>query len=651
MLKNSILEYDTNIKKLIEWSHAYYVLDNPIATDEEYDKLARECKAFEEANPLLKHPNTPNDRVGAEVSKKFKKERHISRMWSQEDIFNEDELKDWLESIYKFNIYNFVVEPKYDGLSLDLVYDKGVLVKAITRGDGEVGEDVTTNAKTIRSIPLTIPYLGLLEIRGEVLMKKKDFDKLNEARTSNGEPLFANARNAAAGSLRQLDSKVTASRKLWFVPWGIGSDIINRDKDFKFHNMSIIKLVKEYGFYVPMLPDSVFMDTEIIEYYKDFIHTRASMEFMIDGMMIKVNDFERCEEIGYTNKFPRWSCAFKFPALEKVTTVTSIIDQVGRTGVITPVAIIDPIEIDGSIVSRATLHNYSEIDKLGLKINDKVILIKSGDIIPKITKVLSDRRTSPIDIVRPTVCPSCNSTLIEESIELRCINLECTSRVVNSIAYFASRDCAFIDGLGVKIIHQLVNSGLVKSIIDLYKLTKSDLVNLEGFKDKKIDNILSGIENSKGMDLYRLIAGLGIEHTGVRMSKDLCRQYGLRLLDLSIEELSSTDNIGLITATSIVDYINTSRDMINELITITNPKVENKIVDTNHYLYGKNIVITGSFTMPRKVIEEKLESLGAKIKDSVTSSTDILIAGESAGSKLDKAKKLGIEIKTFEEIL
>lgn len=640
----SVDEYNTDIEKLIKWAHAYYVLDNPIATDEEYDSLARKCKAFEETHTLLKHPNTPNDRVGGEPSKKFNKEKHISRMWSQEDIFNEEELNNWLESIYKFNIYNFVVEPKYDGLSLDLVYENGKLLKAITRGDGTTGEDVTVNAKTIRSIPLTIPYLGLIEIRGEVLMKKSDFDNLNKERSLNDEPLFANARNAAAGSLRQLDSKITASRKLWFVPWGIGSDTTHRYKEFQYHNGSIFMLVEEFGFYVPELPDSVFMGDEILDYYHSYISKRADMEFMIDGMMIKVNDADRCEEIGYTNKFPRWSCAFKFPAMEKVATVTSIIDQVGRTGVITPVAVIDPIEIDGSIVSRATLHNYSEIDRLGLKINDKIILIKSGDIIPKITKVLVDRRTNPIDIIRPTNCPSCNSTLVEESIELRCVNSECMSRIVNSIAYFASRDCAFIDGLGIKIIQQLVDNGLLKSIIDLYKLTKSDLSKLDGFKDKKVDNILTGIENSKGMDLYRLIAGLGIEHTGVRMSKDLCKQYGLRLLDLTVDELSATDNVGMVTATSIVDYINNNRDMINELIAITNPKIENKVVDTSHPLFGKNVVITGSFPTSRKEIEERLESLGARIKSSVNSNTDILLAGESAGSKLNKAKELGITI-------
>ncbi|MEA2017246.1 MAG: NAD-dependent DNA ligase LigA [Campylobacterota bacterium] len=645
----TIQQYNEQIKTLINWSKAYYVDDNPIATDEEYDKLNREIVEFENNNPNLIDPNTPTQRVGGIVLDGFKKAKHLSRMWSQEDIFDTKELEDWIKRTSKVidrKDMTFICEPKFDGASLNIIYENGVLKQAISRGDGTVGEDITVNAKTIQSIPLSIAYDGLIEIRGEVVIKKDDFDSINEQRASNGEALFANPRNAAAGSLRQLDSSITAKRKLFFNVWGVGQNSLEFDK-----SSEMIDFIHSLGFAKPPIQTACKTVEQIEKVYHEIIAKRDEITMGLDGMVIKIDDLESQSDLGYTVKFPRWSCAYKFPAVEKVTVVKEIILQVGRTGAITPVAIVEPTLIDGSTVSRATLHNFDEIERLDLKLNDKVIIIKSGDIIPKITKVFVDRRDGgEIDINRPTLCPTCDAELFDEGILIKCQNMDCPSRVVNSIIYFASKNCMNIDGLGIKIVELLVNKKKIFDVLDLYSLKYEDLDGLESFKEKKINNLLSAIENTKNSELSRVINALGIEHIGEVASKQICLEFGLDIIDVTFEQLEKLDGIGEQMANSMLEFIRVNRDLIEKLFEIIEPIVEEKIEVFENQFKDKTVVLTGSMSVSRGIVKKELESLGAKVSGSVSKKTDYLIYGEDAGSKYDKAVTLNITTLTENEM-
>ena len=561
-------EYDLNIEKLISWANAYYVFDNPIATDEEYDKLARLCLAYEQENPKLSHPNSPNKRVGGFVLDGFEKASHLSRMWSQEDVFNTTELEDWIKRASKVNTnLEFFCQPKFDGASLNIIYENGVLKQAITRGDGSVGEDVTNNVRTIHSIPLQIEEKSLLEIRGEIVIKKADFEKINEQRAKNNEQLFANPRNAAAGSLRQLDPNITAKRKLFFNVWGVGENSLDFTKI-----SDMMEYIYSLGFAHPPMTTVTKSVEGIEELYHKIIESRNSIEMMLDGMVVKINDIETQSELGFTVKFPRFSCAYKFPAVEKTTKVLNILQQVGRTGVVTPVAVVEPTLIEGSTVEKASLHNYDEIARLDLRINDEVIIIKSGDIIPKITKVFTDRRDgSQIEIQRPTTCPECSSELLDEGTLIKCQNLDCPSIVINSIIYFASKNCLNIDGLGNKIVEILVKEKKIYDILDLYSLKYEDLENLEGFKEKRINNLLNAIEKSKNSPLNRVINGLGIEHIGEVASKQICLEFGLNVINIDYDSLVALDGIGEQMANSFCKFMKVNKEIVEKLITIINP--------------------------------------------------------------------------------
>ena len=644
MTKN---EYDLKINQLITWAQEYYVFDNPLASDEEYDLLARECLAFEQENPTLSHPNSPNKRVGGFILDGFEKASHLSRMWSQEDVFNTQELEDWIKRAQKVNTdLEFYCEPKFDGASLNLIYENGLLKQAITRGDGSIGEDVTNNVKTIHSIPLQIKEKSLIELRGEIVIKKKDFEKINQDRLKNNEQLFANPRNAAAGSLRQLDPSITAKRKLFFNIWGIGQNSL----DFKNLNEKM-NYIYSLGFAQPPLI-TVTKDVEGIEkLYHEIIASRNDIEMMLDGMVIKVNDIETQDELGYTVKFPRWSCAYKFPAVEKTTIVKDIILQVGRTGVLTPVALVEPTLIDGSTVSRATLHNFDEIERLDLRLNDEVIIIKSGDIIPKITKVFTERRKgNEIIISRPTSCPECQSEVLDEGTMIKCQNLDCPARVVNSIIYFASKNCMNIDGLGNKIVETLVVEKKIYDILDLYSMKYEDLENLEGFKEKKINNLLNAIENTKGSSLHRIINALGIEHIGEVASKQICLEFGLDVVSIDYDSLIALDGIGEQMAKSFCEFMRVNKELVEKLITIIAPTVEVKVEVEENNFKGKTIVLTGTMSVSRGDIKKKLELLGAKISSSVSKKTDYVIYGEDAGSKYDKAIELKVAVLTEDEM-
>lgn len=642
-------QYKEKVEILKQWAKAYYVDDNPIATDEEYDTLNREVLSFEEQNTALRDPNSPTQRVGGVVLEGFVKANHLSRMWSQEDIFNTTELKDWINRASKVvprTSIQFLCEPKFDGASLNIIYENGVLKQAITRGDGTTGEDVTINAKTIQSIPLTIPYNDLIEIRGEVVIKKDDFETINKQRLRDNEPPFANPRNAAAGSLRQLDSSITAKRKLFFNVWGVGQNSLEFTK-----SSEVMKFIHSFGFAKPPIQTLCTTVEEIEAAYHDIIKQRESISMGLDGMVIKIDNLESQSDLGYTVKFPRWSCAYKFPAVEKTTKLLDIILQVGRTGAITPVAVVEPTLIDGSTVSRATLHNFDEIQRLNLKIGDAVIIIKSGDIIPKITKVLVDRRDgSQKEITPPTHCPKCNSELLVEDILIKCQNLDCEARVVNSIIYFASKNCLNIDGLGNKIVELLVNKGKIKDVLDLYNLKYEDLDGLESFKEKKINNLLNAIEATKKSDLHRVLNALGIEHIGEVASKQIALEFGLDILNVSFEQLEQLDGFGEQMAQSLLEFIRVNRAVIEKLFDIIQPTVQEKQVVEENPFKDKTIVLTGTMSESRGIIKEKLESLGAKVSGSVSKKTDYLIYGEDAGSKYDKAVTLGVTTLSEDEM-
>ena len=640
-------EYDKKITKLIEWAKAYYVEDNPLASDEEYDKLSRECLEYEQTNPKDSHPNSPNKRVGGVTLEGFTKASHLSRMWSQEDVFNTKELEDWINRAKKVNTnLEFYCEPKFDGASLNLIYENGLLKQAISRGDGSVGEDVTNNVKTIHSIPLEIEEKSLLEIRGEIVIKKADFEKINSERAENKEALFANPRNAASGSLRQLDPNITAKRKLFFNVWGIGIHTLNYQK-----NSEIMEYIYSLGFVKPPMQTITNSIEGIEKLYHKIIESRDNIEMMLDGMVIKINDLETQEELGYTVKFPRFSCAYKFPAVEKTTKIIDIVQQVGRTGVITPVAVVEATLIDGSIVSRASLHNYDEIARLDLRINDEVIIIKSGDIIPKITTVFKNRRNgSQIEIQRPTSCPKCSSTLLDEGTLIKCQNLDCPSIVSNSIIYFASKNCMNIDGLGIKIVEQLVNEKKIYDILDLYKLTYDDLKDLEGFKEKKINNLLNAIAKTKNRELHRVINALGIEHIGEVASKQICLEFGIDIINIDFDSLLLLDGIGEQMAKSFVEFMRVNHNLVSKLIEIIEPKIEKKVEVKDNIFKGKTVVLTGTMSISRGVIKKDLEELGAKVSSSVSKKTDFLIYGEDAGSKYDKAIELKVKSITEKEM-
>ena len=641
-------EYKEAVKQLNIYAHHYYVLDDAITTDEQYDKLYHEVLDFEIANPDALLKESPTQRVGDVITDKFEKAPHLSRMWSLEDIFNAEDLEAWLKKTYKLdeNI-TFYCEPKYDGASLNLIYENGELVQGITRGDGSVGEEITVNVKTIRSIPLKIEHKERIEIRGEVVIYKDNFNAMNKQRLVDGEDLFANPRNVAAGSLRLLDSSITAKRNLVFLPYGIGENSLS------------IKLLNERMNYIYSLgfkkpPQSALAKgfDEIEEIYEIMNAERDSYEMMLDGMVIKVNEISSQIDMGYTVKNPRWSVAYKFPAIEKITTVKEIKLQVGRSGAVTPVAVVEPTDIDGVVVERATLHNFDEIDRKDIRIGDKVIILRSGDVIPKIIKVLEHERDgSEEKYIRPTVCPVCGSELLQEVVLVKCQNLSCDARVVNSIMYFASKPCLNIDGLGIKIVEALFTSGLVKSVIDLFDLTLDKLLELEGFKEKKSQNLLDSLENAKGCDHWRFVNSLGIEHIGEVASKTLSSSFGFDFVNVDKEQIISCDGIGEEMAESLLEFVRVNREAIEKLHNILTPKEPIKKEEAKENPFkAKTVVLTGTMSESRGAIKEILENLGAKVSGSVSKKTDFLIYGEDAGSKYDKAMSLDVECLTEDQM-
>jgi len=628
------------------WAKAYYVDDAPLASDEEYDTLYHEILHYEQENPLLADDNSPTKRVGGKILEGFEKAAHQARMWSMEDVFNERDLDAWIERVKKVKEdFTFYCEPKFDGASLNLIYDKGRLQQAITRGDGSIGEDVTENIKTLSSIPLSIDHHELIEIRGEVVIKKADFETLNVERLNANEALFANPRNAAAGSLRQLDTSITAKRKLVFYPWGIGVNTLSQSK--LSEKMAYIYAL---GFLKPPRIVVTKNVEDVHALYDELIATRDQIEMMMDGMVVKVDDVALQDELGYTVKYPRWMVAFKFPAIEKITKIKAITLQVGRTGVVTPVAEVEAVNIAGVVVERATLHNFDEIERKGVRIGDSVIIIRSGDVIPKIIKVLQDRRVgSEVKVTRPIYCPVCGSELLDDGALIKCQNLSCDARVVGAIIHFASKKALNIDGLGDKIVEQLYAQKYVLHVKDLYQLSLESLLSLEGFKIKKAQNLLGAIEASKGVALEKFINALGIEHIGEVAAKKIARTFGMEWLEATFETIIALEGFGEEMAKSLIEFIHVNREETQELMEIIQPICQ-KLKITESFFTGKTVVLTGAMSMAREDIKMQLEQMGAKVSGSVSKKTDFVIYGEDAGSKLANAEKLGVKTMSEDEM-
>lgn len=651
------------IKNLLnQYGYEYYVLDKPSVPDAEYDRFMRELLVLEENFPQLKTLDSPSQRVGGAVLDMFEKVEHRIPLLSLSNAFNEEDLKDFDRRVRQVvgDDFSYICELKIDGLAVSLRYEDGLFIQGATRGDGTIGEDISANLKTIQAIPLRLRENVSLEVRGEAYMPKRSFEKLNQKKEELGEEPFANPRNAAAGSLRQLNPKIAASRKLSVFLYGIGD---TSKLPVSSHSEGLDYLDK-LGFKTNKERRNCARIDEVIDYISGWGEKRPHLPYEIDGIVVKVDSLEHQAELGNTAKSPRWAIAYKFPAEEVVTTLLDIELNVGRTGVVTPTAVLEPVKVAGSTVQRASLHNEDLIREKDIKIGDKVVVKKAGDVIPEVVHVLADHRTGEeVDFHMPTQCPDCDSELVrlEGEVALRCINPKCPAQIREGLIHFVSRDAMNIDGLGEKVISQLFAEKLIADVADIYKLTQEQLLSLERMGEKSVSNLLKAIEASKANSLEKLLFGIGVRHVGAKAAKTLAQQFGSmdKLMQASKEELTSINEIGEKMADSIVTFFEKEEAiaLINELINYgvniayTGAKpVSAEELDS--IFAGKTVVLTGKLEqLSRNEAKEKIESLGGNIAGSVSKKTHIVIAGEDAGSKLAKAQELGIEVWDEEKLL
>lgn len=662
MQPNSIERLEQLIELLNDYAYHYYVLDKPIASDHDYDVLYRELVDIETLHPEWIRPESPTQRVGGQLLEGFKKVSHAQSMYSLGNAFNENEVAAFIERVTNAasGPVSFMCECKIDGLAIALTYEAGKLVRGATRGDGTIGEDITHNIRTINSIPLQLRRPISTEVRGEAYMPKAVFAALNAARDEKGEVPLANPRNAAAGALRQIDPKMAKQRQL-------NAFIYDSILTESFNPMSQEELFNEFS-EVGLRTNPLRRLCQTKDDVMDFIHEvgakRHDLPYDIDGVVIKVNDFQLREALGFTVKAPRWAIAYKFPAEVATTVVRDVEWTVGRTGVVTPTAVMDPVNLAGSVVQRATLHNIDIIADLDVRIADTVHLHKAGDIIPEILEVLVDQRpadSQPLTI--PNQCPACQSELIriDDEVALRCQNPLCPAQQLAQLSHFVSRNAMNIVGLGEKVIEQLLNKELVKDAADLYYLTYEELLTLDKIKDRSANKILQAIEESKQQSLERLLFGLGIRHVGAKAAQLVAQKFGTmeRIMTATLEEFSSIEGLGIMISQSLVNFFaeEGSHQLIQRLqdagvqMSYQGVTIED-IANLSTEWTGKTVVITGSFAdYDRKELQAKLESLGAKVTSSVSKKTDIVVAGEAAGSKLTKAQDLGIAIYNEAQLL
>ena len=645
------------IEIINEADYNYHTLDNPTITDQEYDRYLRELFEIEEAHPDWIREDSTTQHAGGKIIEGFNKVTHKIPMMSLSDVFSESEVIAFDERIRKEGITpEYMCELKIDGLSVSLLYEGGKLVRAATRGDGTVGEDITHNAKTIKVIPLKLKEKVDIEVRGEIFMNKETLVKLNVERKKHNQPLLQNCRNAAAGSIRQLDSKVAAERKLDNFIYHLPDPL-----DYGLHtHAEAIEYMRKLGFKINPNNRLVKNINEVLEFIEEKAKQRPTLPYDIDGIVIKVNSIEQQQKLGYTAKYPKWATAYKFPAEEVLTKLTDIIFTVGRTGQITPNAVLEPVIVAGSTISRATLHNEDYVKEKDLKIGDVVSIRKAGDVIPEVVEVKKERRTGKEkDFEMITTCPMCNTNLVkkEGQVDYYCPNKKCPARSIESLIHFASRDAMNIDGLGDRIMEDFYNFHFIATLADIYSLKnhEQDLTRLEGYGDKSVTNLLNAIEESKRNSLERLLFGLGIPHVGAKTAKILAKKYKDldNLMNATVEELTTIPDIGEIIAKSVVEYFNDNhhRSVVEELKEIgLNTKYLGQEVEENSEFNGKTFVLTGSLQLfTREEAEEKIEQLGGKASSSVSKKTSAVIVGANPGSKYEKAKELGIPIWTEEE--
>ena len=637
---------------LEKYNYEYYVLDNPSVSDAEYDRLMQELMAIEKEHPELASPLSPTQRVGGQVQDEFKKVTHQRMMLSLANAFNEDDLYDFdrkVRDVIGGDKVTYMAEMKIDGLGMSLVYNKNLLYAA-TRGDGTTGEDVTANVLTIKSVPSHINLEGDFEIRGEVFMPKKSLNKLNKEREEKGEQLFANARNAAAGSIRQLDSAIAASRGLdafWYY-------FVNaKDFNIRYHSEALA-MADKLGFKTNPERRLCHGIEEVIEFIQEYTIKRPSLDYDIDGVVIKVDDMSLYDKLGYTAKTPRWAIAYKFPPEEVVTKLLDIIFTVGRTGKITPNAVLEPVRVAGSTVQRATLHNEDFITEKGLMVGDYVVLRKAGDVIPEVVRPVIERRDgTQTPFVMINNCPECGMPLVRKDAMHFCVNPHCPAKQIEGIIHFASKDAMDIEGMGEKVVEQFFNQGFFTNLVEIYSLFdhRDDIIALDGWQSKSIDNLLDSIEKSKGNSVERLLFGLGIKEVGAKMAKTLSRIFGNldALMQATEEELLEIPDVGPVVAHSIVRWFedDVNRQTVEGLrqAGLNFNFLGSVSKAANSYFSGKTVVLTGTLdSMGRKEATEILENLGAKVTGSVSKATDAVVAGHDAGSKLDKAQALGITV-------
>ena len=639
--------------------HLYYVLDNPEISDLEFDKLMQQLKGLEAEHPSLVTQDSPTQRVGGKPREGFVKVPHSSPMLSLDNTYNEEELRDWERRVHELSgrkDVDYVCELKLDGMSLALVYEDGKLVRGVTRGDGSVGEDVTQNVRTVRSIPLVIPAEGLkkagmpsdFEVRGELLMPTATFKRVNEERERNGLPTFANPRNFTAGTVRQLDSNITAQRRLDYFPY----ILLENGRTYFDRHSKTLDVLDTAGFKVNQNRKLVHSMDEVWAFIQEWESKRDSLPYEIDGIVVKVDRTALQDELGFTGKAPRWAIAYKYAARAGITKLEDIRVQVGRTGKLTPVAMLAPVLIGGTTVRNATLHNMDEIERLGVKIGDWVQVERGGDVIPKVAKVIDDKdhprghRTFQM----PEKCPVCGTKVVrtEGEVDYRCVNANCPAKLMGTILHFASRGVMNIDGMGESLVNQLIERGLVKNVADIYDLTKKDLLSLDRFAEKSAQNILDEIENSKKLPLERVIYGLGIRMVGERTAQFLAEHFGSMeaLASAGIEELQNVNEVGPRIAESIVEFfsIPANQQLVKRLAG-AGLTLKGKRKERGSRLAGKTFVLTGTLAkFTRDEAKQMIEDAGGKVTSSVSKKTDYVVAGADAGSKLDKAKELGVAV-------
>ncbi|HEL1583426.1 TPA: NAD-dependent DNA ligase LigA [Streptococcus suis] len=642
----------TRIEELVEllnqYADEYYRQDKPSVSDAEYDRLYRELVELETANPDQVLPHSPTHRVGGRMLDGFEKYTHIYPLFSLQDAFSREELDAFDQRVRKeFPQATYICELKIDGLSISLTYEAGNLVVGATRGDGSVGENITENLKRVADIPLTLPQAVDVTVRGECYMPKASFDRVNQQRQEAGEAEFANPRNAAAGTLRQLDTGVVAQRGLATFLYQEASPSEVTSQSQVLEKLDALGFVTNHDY---QLADTI---DEVWAFIEKMAERREDLPYEIDGIVIKVNDLAIQEELGFTVKAPRWAVAYKFPAEEKEAQILSVDWTVGRTGVVTPTANLSPVQLAGTTVSRATLHNVDYISEKDIRIGDTVIVYKAGDIIPAVLKVVDKYRKDQEVMPVPSHCPSCQSDLqhYEEEVALRCINPICPSQLMSKLEHFASRDAMNIAGLGSSIVEKLFLAGLVKDVADIYKLKVDDLLTLDGFKEKSADKLYQAIQASKGNSAERLLFGLGIRHVGSKASKILLENFGdlETLAQASQDQIASLEGLGQVIAKSLTSFFASSgaQQLLAELKeNAVNLAYLGQVADENAALSGLTVVLTGKLErMKRGEAKAKLEALGANVAGSVSKKTNLVVAGADAGSKLAKAQELGVEIK------